>query len=289
MRSALQLCRCVEFLWGRSIESMGAPLSSSPTMPTATLTTESYSETHIIPLRASSAASKVMATDVREQQASIASTLRSLYNRAARAFLHRDVALAHSLSESAFAILPPPKLHQDSLADQRRKWDILRITLEVTVYTSPPTDSAAIPPSLRSNAMLSAQSLVSALHARSLQMFTPTKKPDAAFLPFQVLVTLALASMKTDCPAVGRAIIEEWLARRGHSAMYTGAENTNCQSPDGYEKVLDVYCLNVLPMLEEWDYALEFLEYETELEPSRRQVRIESLTLASHSSFRRTW
>ena len=43
---------------------------------------------------------------------------------------------------------------------------------------------------------------------------------------------------------------------------------------EGYENVLDVYCTNVLPALEEWDYAKDFLQYETELDASRREVRL---------------
>ncbi|THH15340.1 hypothetical protein EW146_g5124 [Bondarzewia mesenterica] len=251
-------------------------------MPTATVTREIVTNSHIIPLKASLATSPSVVSEAQEVQTSRNATLRSLYSRAARAFLHRDVALTHSLLTSAFAILPPPKASQhDTFAEHRRKWDILRITLEVTVYTSPPDDTASIPTSLRTNAMLSPQSFVSALHARSLQLFTRADRPDAAYLPSQVLVTLALASMKTNCPLLGRAMIEEWLARRGQSSPY-GYEAVGGQRTDGYEKVLDIYCLNVLPMLAEWDYAEEFLEYETELDPSRKQ-RLMSTLSAVHA------
>lgn len=118
--------------------------------------------------------------------------------------------------------------------------------------------------------MLSSSSFISALHARSLQLFTPdgAGRPDAAWLPNQVLVTLVLASLKTDCAVVGRQMIEQWLARRG--SVNLGL--TGQADKDGYEKVLEVYCLNVLPVLEEWDYAVEFLEYEGELVLERKQV-----------------
>ena len=42
---------------------------------------------------------------------------------------------------------------------------------------------------------------------------------------------------------------------------------------DGYEKVLEVYILNILPALGEWAYARQFLEYETELPVESREVR----------------
>ncbi|KAI0052290.1 hypothetical protein FA95DRAFT_1466061, partial [Auriscalpium vulgare] len=185
-------------------------------------------------------------------------TLRTLYTRAARAFLHRDIPLTHTLIVSAFALLPPPAHpHDTALSVHRRKWDVLRITTEVTVYTSPPGDSAGMPAALRTNAMLSGSALVQSMHARSLALFTPRGARDAAYVPAELAVTLALASIKVDAPLVGRALVEDWLARRGQWQEPQGVE--------GYEKVLDVFCLSILPLLEEWDYAREFLQYETEL------------------------
>src|SRR5258708_23942383 len=63
-----------------------------------------------------------------------ATTLRPLYTRAVRAFLHRDIALTHSLLTSAFALITPPSTPApDSLFEHPRKWGVLRITLNVTV------------------------------------------------------------------------------------------------------------------------------------------------------------
>ena len=42
---------------------------------------------------------------------------------------------------------------------------------------------------------------------------------------------------------------------------------------DGYEKVLEVYILDILPALGEWAYARQFLGYETELSMQNREVR----------------
>ena len=191
--------------------------------------------------------------------ATTATTLRTLYNRAARAFLHRDINECHQLTLHAFSLIHNDHDH-DGLGTHRRKWDILRITLETTLYAN--TD-LPVPPDLQNTLSLPSHTLLNILHQRSLALFTPSQilKPCSAYLPSQVLITLVLSSMKLDCPAVGRAMIEDWLGNRGV-----------VDDPGGYEKVLDMYCLHVLPRLEESDYALEFLQYENELSAEKRLV-----------------
>ncbi|KAH9949997.1 hypothetical protein B0H21DRAFT_819691 [Amylocystis lapponica] len=232
-------------------------------MPTATATTTSNSPA-VISLKASSTSSS-----------STVVTLRSLYPRAARAFLQRNVCLTHSLLTSAFSIIQPPESYvPDSVASHRRKWDILRITFETTLYASPPPSQNPedLPASLRANLMLSPEPLIATLHNRSLQLFTPSfpaQKPTSAFLPAQILVTLVLASLKLECTTVGRSMIEDWLARR--------SQEDSPDDRDGYAKVLELYCLYVLPRLEEWDYAEEFLQYERELSSHTRKYIQSSL------------
>ncbi|KAI9439712.1 hypothetical protein H4582DRAFT_1542164 [Lactarius indigo] len=250
-------------------------------MPTATLTTSpTVPSTTFIPLKVAvttvpfpqlTTTTTITPSPSSLQQHNTAATLRPLYARAVRAFLHRDVVLTHSLLTSAFALLTPPSTSAlDSLSEHRRKWDVLRITLDVTVYTSPPADTASVPVPLRSNALLSGAALLATLHSRSVRLFAPADSPtlNPAFLPAQVLVTLALSSAKIGCPAAGRGIIEEWLACRLPSAV----------PEDGYEKVLEVYCLSVLPALGDWAYARQFLQYETELSAQSR----EPVLAASH-------
>ncbi|KAH8987079.1 hypothetical protein EDB86DRAFT_2809173 [Lactarius hatsudake] len=242
-------------------------------MPTATLTTSpTVPSTSFIPLKAAAITvpfpqlATITPSPSSPQQYNAAATLRPLYARAVRAFLHRDVVLTHSLLTAAFALLTPPSTSAlDSLSDHRRKWDVLRITLDVTVYTSPPADTASVPATLRSNALLSGAALLATLHSRSVRLFAPADSPapNPAFLPSQVLVTLALSSAKIGCPAAGRGITEEWLACRLPSA----------RPEDGYEKVLEVYCLSILPALGDWAYARQFLQYETELPAQSREVR----------------
>lgn len=213
-----------------------------------------------------------------DESTSAAIALRSLYSRAARAFLQRDVNLTLTLITSALPLIPSPPTLDDPLATWRRKWDILRITLETTVYSTPPADPESLPSLLRSNLMLSPQSLLAALHTRSLLLFTPRLQDsqvqgtlNSAFLPTQVLITLVLASMKLGVPDVGRGIVEDWLARRDAD------QNAASEEGEGYDKVIELYCLHILPRLEEWDYATEFLQYEGQLESVRRHVRMPSL------------
>lgn len=229
---------------------------------TATATTRMLSD-GVLPLKAGSSDGSHSSTE---------QNLQSLYNPAARAFLHHDPVLAENLIASAFAILQPPAIPApDSLESHRRKWDILRITLETTVYASPP-DRDTLPPTLRETLTLSPQLFVNTAHARSLSLFTPSslpRKPSSAFLPYQVLITLAASSLKVNCPAVGREIVEDWLANRG---QYDYIPSTR----EAYEKVLELYCLHVLPALQEWEYAKEFLQYEVEL-PHEKRVELRGI------------
>jgi hypothetical protein len=68
-------------------------------------------------------------------------------------------------------------------------------------------------------------------------------------------------------------MIEDWLERRGQREEPPNDE-------DGYEKILETYCLHVLPLLGQWDYATEYLRYETELASHSREVRLLTSLLA---------
>ncbi|KAG2108699.1 uncharacterized protein F5147DRAFT_166894 [Suillus discolor] len=205
-------------------------------------------------------------------------TLQSLYNRAARTFLHRDVAITFTLLSAAFALLPPPLAPSpDPLDVHRRKWDILRITLETTVFSSTP-DLVGLPQPLRESLLLSPQSFISNLYARSLTLFTPSslyRKPSSAFLPHQVVITLIASSIKIDCLNIGRDITEDWLSKRG---QYEFVPSTG----EPYHKVLELYCLHVLPRLGEWEYGKEFLSDENELSSDKRR-ELHSALEAQHA------
>lgn len=243
------------------------------------------------------------------------STLRSLYPTAARAFLRRDVLLTQSLIDTAFTILhanPVTSTPIDAYTSHRRKWDLLRITLETTLYSS--LDSGVVPASsantahanggtealdglpahLRSNLGLPASSLLGTLRSRSIRLYTPASPSAQTTLPSQIVVALAFAALKLNCPDFARNLVEEWLARTNQDEVtFSGqvdssASNASPSSPElsskeGYERVLDTYCLHVLPRLGDWEYAFEFLQYETELGDDKRKVSYSHLR-ASHRS-----
>lgn len=216
-------------------------------------------------------------------------TLRSLYTRAARAFVLRDVETTVSLLHSAFAILKPPQCVPDALSDDRKKWDILRITFESTLYSSPPASSSRLPDSIRHLLTEAPQALVSSMYTRSLSLFAPsgdakTSSTTASYLPSQVLTTLVYCSLKVGAPDLGRVMIESWLALR---EPYDSS-NTRTRGTDGYDKVLELYCLHVLPKLGLWDYVKEFLEYESELSVKRREVR-QRTSPVSHFQLNLSW
>lgn len=136
-----------------------SPSSPAVSMPTATMTTTAPPAISLKGSRAIPSSS------------SAATTLRSLYPRAARAFLQRDVALTFSLLSSAFSLIAPPDsvaTTNDALASHRRKWEILRLTFETTLYASPPStqDPDSLPSALRANLMLSPEPLIATLHTR---------------------------------------------------------------------------------------------------------------------------
>ncbi|OAX42195.1 hypothetical protein K503DRAFT_734196 [Rhizopogon vinicolor AM-OR11-026] len=236
-------------------------------MPTATATTVLMKTAMVDILPQKLPTSPPIASKISSSTASTEVTLQSLYNRAARAFLHRDVAVTFTLLNTAFVLLPPPIAPSpDALDAHRRKWDILRITLETTVFSSPP-DITTLPQPLRETLLLSPQSFISTSYARSLALFTPSslpRKPSSAFLPHQVLITLVASCLKLDCPNIGREMVEDWLSKRGQYEFVPSIG-------EAYDKVIELYCLHVLPRLGEWEYVGEFLSYENELSSDRRR------------------
>jgi hypothetical protein len=219
--------------------------------------------------------------------------VKSLYAPAARAFVRRDVTLTQTLLEAAFVTLSahPPLLDKvdGPMANLRRKWDLLRITLETTVYTSssPLTISAtastpdapiplkSLPSSLQAVLDLQPSQLVESLLSRSLKLWTPdTYHPSVLYLPVSIISALVFAALKVDCADAARRMIETWLAHRSEAASAPNMPGSHLVdlSPEGYEKILDIYCLQVLPRLGEWDYAMEFLKYEPELSLDKRKV-----------------
>lgn len=192
-------------------------------------------------------------------------TLRALYSRATHSFVQRDLAQTHSLVDQAFKLLSPPSSPStlvDGLSSHRRKWDILRITLAITLYSSTPSKSLK-----RENTQLqlSPTNFVQSLHTRSLRLFTPQSlSPSAGYVPPQVILVLAVSALKFDVVTLAREFIEDWLTKRGL--------DPSLEDATAYEKIIEVYFLHVLARLGAWEDAREFMRYEEELPEKVKQV-----------------
>lgn len=181
--------------------------------------------------------------------------------------MQRDLAQTQSLVDAAFKLLKPPTASAiDGFTSQRRKWDILRITLGTTIYGSPPISPTSSKPLKREKELLySPTEFVESLRDRSLRLFTPaTHKPTSTFVPPQIVLLLAVSAVKLDTLQLARETVEDWLARR--------TEETQMEA-EAYEKIVEVYCLHVLSRLGLWEDAREFLNYESELHPLIKDVR----------------
>lgn len=232
-------------------------------------------------------------------KSSAKSALRTLYDKAKHAFLQRDLVTADKLLNQAFLQLPPPPLSHsqpgtrdiDGLDSQRRKWDILRITLWTTLFVSrgDGSDKTSCP------VHLAPYQFLQKLHSNSLRLFTPTTAQESSSrqaqgdeeftanignVPDQVVFLLIVSALKLDELRVAKEWIEDWLVRRDPSSTSDSPPNTTVDGPNGkeqmtsYEKIVDVYVLHVLPRLGLWDDATEFLRYETEMNESVKQVSI---------------
>lgn len=192
-------------------------------------------------------------------------TLRALYSRATHSFVQRDLAKTHSLVDQAFKLLSPPSSPSslvDGLSSHRRKWDILRITLAITLYSSTPSKSLKRE---TNQPQLAPTDFVHSLRTRSLRLFTPQSlSPSVGYVPPQVILLLAVSALKFDVVTLAREFIEDWLTKRGQDASLEDAT--------AYEKIIEVYSLHVLARLDAWEDAREFMRYEEELSQEVKQV-----------------
>jgi hypothetical protein len=218
-------------------------------------------------------------------------TLRVLYDRAKHAFLQRDLLLANDLLTQAFLQLgPPPARHgeqsetdADSLDSQRRKWDILRITLHTTLYTSQASDprltsSSAPSVSHFTPASLPPYQFLQGLHSQSLGLFNPANTlTSIGKVPDQVVLLLVVSAVKLGEVQLAKEWVEDWLVRRDSSSVISSNSTTGeSATPTSYERIVDVYILHVLPRLGLWDDATEFMRYESELSEGAKAVSCHS-------------
>lgn len=239
-----------------------------------------------------------------ENKASVKTTLRHLYDKAKHAFLQRDFRLTDQLISQAFIYLHPPteaSLDADGFDSQRRKWDILKITLYTTLYTSRDSDARLENPNIGLD--LPPYQFLQRLRASSLKLFTPQvpsqlshhERKDAldsasiGNVPDQVVFLLIVSAVKLDEIRVAKEWIEDWLIRREPA---TSAEDGGASEPNGssqmtsYEKIIDVYVLHVLSRLGLWDDATEFLRYESEMGEDTKQASTLHCCMLIYGRFR---
>jgi len=227
-------------------------------------------------------------------------TLRNLYEKAKHAFLQRDLLGAERSLTLAFAQLPPPpplslnsnidKRDPDGLDSQRRKWDVLRITLWTTLFMSKDTSSSSLEKKTNCPIHLGPIQFLEKLYSNSLQLFTPSSSTDPSsndaggivHVPDQVVFLLVVSALKLDQVRLAKEWIEDWLVRRDPTVPQTTTTTTdrNVKEMTSYEKVVDVYVLHVLPRLGLWDDATEFLRYEAEMNEYTKQVIFNPFTSA---------
>ncbi|KAG8832643.1 hypothetical protein FRC17_000955 [Serendipita sp. 399] len=216
-------------------------------------------------------------------------TLRTLYEQAKLAFLQRNLALAEKLVAQAFPLLGAPHSYEDEpskdgevrhttmdpLNSQRRKWDILRITLQTTVYTSQPSE-ATLPP----------LKFLHHLRSQSLKLFTPVGAvASIANVPDQVVLLLVVSALKLEELNAAKDWVEEWLMSRNsrrEDTMDPPATTSDTATPTpmtSYERIIDIYVLHALPRLGLWDDAVEFLRYESEMRAEVKDRISQSLQL----------
>jgi hypothetical protein len=218
-------------------------------------------------------------------------TLRNLYEKAKHAFLQRDLLGAERSLTLAFAQLPPPPLSlnsntdkrdPDGLDSQRRKWDVLRITLWTTLFMSKDTSSSSLEKKTNCPIHLGPIQFLEKLYSNSIRLFTPSSSTDPSsndaggivHVPDQVVFLLVVSALKLDQVRLAKEWIEDWLVRRDPTVPPTTTTTTdgNVKEMTSYEKVVDVYVLHVLPRLGLWDDATEFLRYEAEMNEYTKQV-----------------
>ncbi|KAI8903437.1 hypothetical protein DFJ77DRAFT_444257 [Powellomyces hirtus] len=96
-------------------------------------------------------------------------------------------------------------------------------------------------------------------------------------LPAEVLCAGILLLQACKLPAESKTVIEHWLASRGDDYYDTLLNTQEAELRGHYERVIELYCLHVLPSLEEWESAQDFLEWNEVLSTEVKQKLFEKL------------
>ena len=171
--------------------------------------------------------------------------------RETRPTAHRSHGRQHDFVPQRFTLVASLV---DGLSSHRRKWDILRITLAITFYTSTPWKSLKRE---NSHQQLSPTDFV---HPQLLS-------PLAGSVPPQVIQHIVASALKFDVVTLAREFIEDWLTKRGQDA--------SMEATTVYVRIIEVNSLHILTRLGAWEDAREFMRYKEELREEVKQVRID--------------
>jgi hypothetical protein len=177
----------------------------------------------------------------------------------------------------------PSQVVVDVLDSHRRKWEILNITLQTTVYTLKPsevksTSSLASSSSPTLDTSVPPYTFLKRLLAHSLSLFTPQNTESSiTYVPDQVVLLLVVSAVKLDEIRLAKEWVEDWLVRRNVTSVTLSPEGDSTPV-SSYERIVDVYILHILPRLGLWDDAREFLRYEGEMSEEAKEVSTNTST-----------
>jgi hypothetical protein len=225
---------------------------------------------------------------------SIQDAHRSLYTRATTSFVKKEFVVAYEVAENGLGLLNRTRAHthtahhatsleqdedEDGMEEWKIKWDILRLTIEALVYCEPSLIHSSekgktkIPNTLEELlTSYSPDALVEKMYGRSLELFFGSGGllSVSVPLPASVALTLVMAGLKVGAVERSRGIAEEWFALRDE-AEETNAQGNEEKEKIGHRKMLRVYGERILPMLGEWDEALQWIE-GSKLEKDEKEV-----------------
>ncbi|KAG0212084.1 hypothetical protein BGX28_006845 [Mortierella sp. GBA30] len=228
-----------------------------------------------------------------------------LYHKATSTFLLRQLATAYSLSLEALELLS--KTNQDFGLDQstdisaRRSFLILKQKLWIlhaTIFGAMLTDRSTAAAASDADG---ARSLVHGVRKRvsgSSSKDSPEKLVKDLWrrivedycglegdVDGQVMVPFALLCINQKLFALGRQIVETYLATIPEGllihletaagvALAPGGPSGDSKDPliINYERLVELYVIHILAKLGEWDYAAEFLQYNSVLSETTKKT-----------------
>lgn len=98
-------------------------------------------------------------------------------------------------------------------------------------------------------------------------------------LPLQSFRILLLQKSKRH--ALSKDAIETWLASRPDDYYYSFTNEKTSDALLNYERIIELYCLHVLPSLGDWNSARDFLEWNNVLGQEKLEVSFQFMACLS--------